>query len=241
MTNSELFPDHASQFNFWRKDRADVYGGVLLGIRNSILAEPAPKLDADSEIVWAKVLSCSLKDAYIGKFYHPHYDVEKGLEGLADSMSKLPPNSNVFLGGDFNLPDIDWKTSAVKPWRERTYRDSERHCDSLLNTFQDHGMEQCVNFPTRIENTLDLLASNNPSLLDIIKPIPGISDHDNIIQASIHLSVNPKKVKPHKIFKFKQANYSDMKEEMKEFSEHYFNSDPSDRTITKTGRSSKPR
>ena len=55
-------------------------------------------------------------------------------------------------------------------------------------------MVQLVEVPTRINNTLDLLLTNNPSLVNRLEVIPGISDHD-IVFAELEISPCSKKQK----------------------------------------------
>ena len=42
-----------------------------------------------------------------------------------------------------------------------------------------------VDFPTRKENTLDIIFTNRPSLVHKLTQCPGISDHNTIVQAEI--------------------------------------------------------
>ena len=56
------------------------------------------------------------------------------------------------LLGNFNLPDIDGETNTLKenPSQQRESR-------SFLGTVSELGLEQCVDFPTRRDNILDLI------------------------------------------------------------------------------------
>ncbi len=114
----------------------------------------------------------------------------------------------------FNLPDIDWEKGVVKPSSQRTYKNSEEFCTTLINSAHDHGLEQVVDFPTRKDNILDLFFTSNATLVDSVKPIPGISDHDNIIQVNFKLAPKVQKSKPRKVWKYNKANYEAMKEDL---------------------------
>ena len=74
------------------------------------------------------------------------------------------------------------------------------------------GIDQIVDFPTRKDNILDLFCTNQPSLINKVKSIPGISDHNIVL---VDASCNPKrskKKKPqHKIYLWKQTNMKDLK------------------------------
>ena len=55
-------------------------------------------------------------------------------------------------------------------------------------------MEQVVNFPTRKQNTLDLLITNRPSFISKCIPVPGFGDHDSAILSD--LTCHPQATKP---------------------------------------------
>jgi hypothetical protein len=50
-------------------------------------------------------------------------------------------------------------------------------------------MEQIVDFPTRLDNTLDLVFTTHRSLVNKCKPLPGISDHD-IVLVDTNIRIN---------------------------------------------------
>ena len=81
----------------------------------------------------------------------------------------------------------------------------------LLNIATTHSLQQLVNFSTRQQNTLDLLFMTNPTLVDNVTAIPGISDHDSIAQIEFTTRTKINKKKPHKIYKFHQADFKQYK------------------------------
>ena len=83
-----------------------------------------------------------------------------------------------------------------------------------------------VEEPTRGENTLDLILTNNPSTFMRTETIPGISDHD-IVFAEIDMATKKKIQKPRSIPLYKKANWENIKkgmastlEKMSYFDEH---------------------
>jgi hypothetical protein len=73
------------------------------------------------------------------------------------------------------------------------------------------GIDQIVDFPTRKDNILDLFCTNQSSLINKVKSIPGISDHNIIL---VGASCNPKrsiKDTQHKIYLWKKTNMNDLK------------------------------
>ena len=53
--------------------------------------------------------------------------------------------------------------------------------DCFLDTFLSCNLEQIVDFPTRGTNTLEIVATNRPNLVNKCTPNMGISDHETTI------------------------------------------------------------
>ena len=121
----------------------------------------------------------------------------------------------IWLGGDTNLPDIDWKTDTITG---HSYPVSINQ--TYIDTFNNIGCEQIVNFPTRINNILDVFCTNPPSLIDRCTPIPGLSDHDIVLTDTNVLPTRQKPIK-RKIYLWKRADKSSMSEDLKEFTEEF--------------------
>ena len=56
----------------------------------------------------------------------------------------------------------------------------ELNWDNLLS-LDDLSLTQLATRPTRGNNTLDLVITNNPSLVTACRVIPGVSDHDAVL------------------------------------------------------------
>ena len=82
----------------------------------------------------------------------------------------------IWIGVDKNLPDIEWKTEQLIT---NQYTHSIRYFffDTLANT----GLQQIVYFPTRNNNTLDVVLTNRPSLAKQCVGMSGLSDHDIVL------------------------------------------------------------
>ena len=63
----------------------------------------------------------------------------------------------------------------------------------FLSTFHDLGMSQIVDFPTRLDKTLDLSLTTRPTLVNKCIPPPGVSDHEMVFTIS---DVRDKCLKP---------------------------------------------
>ena len=67
----------------------------------------------------------------------------------------------------------------------------------FADLLQDHGLEQVVTVPTRLENTLDLICTNSPHLIPCVETMPGLSDHD-VVYCEVAVSApRPKQVQRH--------------------------------------------
>ena len=113
--DSEVFPGN---FNVIRKDRPDgrASGGVFIASRNDLILTHRPDFDADCEVVWAQLQTRGAKPVFIGCYYRPPNDGALSLDELDLSISRVFKNNaspNIWLGGDFNLGDIDWNSLTV--------------------------------------------------------------------------------------------------------------------------------
>ena len=95
-------------------------------------------------------------------------------EELLRSLDLMPQNSNltIVLGGDFNLPGIDWDNGVVNPKAA-----NKSQCKLLLSSLDTHALAQIHKEPTGEENILDLRITNKPGLIKSSHSVPGISDH----------------------------------------------------------------
>ena len=90
----------------------------------------------------------------------------------AETLIKDNKNAIFWIGGDLNLPDIDWNLNAVQG-----HQYIKTINDEFLQFLQDNTLQQIVTKPTRNNNILDLFITNRPTLLNRFEIIPGISDH----------------------------------------------------------------
>ena len=74
--------------------------------------------------------------------------------------------------GDFNLPKVDWQSLAPTP--DCKFPTFYREC---LEVFKDCLLEQTVTSPTWGKHILDLYFTSNPTLIDYVSILPGLSDH----------------------------------------------------------------
>ena len=192
-----------SNYNIFRKDRKDGYGGVLLVLRDNIIAKEYP-LDSNCEIVACEVFPCNDTRIIVCSFYRPPTSDVAYLEELClllEELVKNNPDTPIWQSGDINLPNIDWNQDVV---RGSNYPVSI--CNIILDFMMNHGFFQMVDIPTRGNNILDIFLTNKPSLVTSCKVLPGISDH-NIVHVLSTVSATHKRLRVRKILYWHKADY----------------------------------
>ena len=84
----------------------------------------------------------------------------------------------------------------------------------FIDTIQEKSMEQTVDFPTRLDNIIELVFTTHPSLVNECKSLPGIGDHD-IILIDKGIEVTRSKTPRHKIYIWKSANTDELRKDVK--------------------------
>ena len=110
MSNQEIVPEQFAS-NCFRRDRSFHGGGVLIAVREGISCVPVDTPHVtDSEQVCAKIMSPNKPDLYIGSFYRPPPPSagDSPLIELEATLTNLPVDKTLILGGDFNCHEIDW-------------------------------------------------------------------------------------------------------------------------------------
>ena len=168
----------------------------------------------------------------VGSVYRPTDNNLEYTEDLCNAVSYIGrtyKNSTIWIGGDFNLPDIDWKTNSIVSHNYLIPINK-----SILDMIQDLGAEQMVDFPTRKDNILDIciFVTNRPSLVNKCNPIPGLGYHDIVL---IDANIVPTRQKPTRrlIYLWKKANLTEMEQDIAGFSRS-FTSDFSETTPINT-------
>ena len=110
-------------------------------------------------------------------------------------------NNPIWFGGDMNLPDINWETNSVI--KHQYLKDIN---DCFLDTFLSCNLEQIVNFPTRGNNTLEIVVTNRPNLVNTCTPNMGISDHETTILLDINCHAKKVKQPKRQIFIWNRVN-----------------------------------
>jgi hypothetical protein len=142
-------------------------------------------------------------------------DTADYMNALRESLTKIRRSSkgHIWLAGDFNFPSVNWDQLTVDPGG--SYANLSRQ---MLDIANDFGLEQIVREPTRINNTLDLFFTTNPTLVEKSCVVPGISDHDGIPVIIMSTRPNYIKFKPRKVFLYSKADVTGLKKYLKDWS-----------------------
>ena len=152
---------------------------------------------------------------YFGVLYRPDSghkeDDQKCIQELEKIIHKIPRSSHIWLLGDFNLPDIDWKNTCFKTGGRYPAVSKQ-----VLELTLDYNLKQIVTSPTRDANILDLVFTNTPSFVQNIAILPGLGDHD-IVSVDVLLSPQKIKIPRRKIYLYKKGKFDLISKDMVEF------------------------
>ena len=186
--SSEIFPPN---YTIFRKDRAlQQGGGVFLACRD-LLSCVDIDINNNCEAVVCQISLHNNKNLIICSFYRPpNNDIDYAIElcNLFRTITFIYKNSLVWIAGDLNLPNIDWKhynsLSSSYPLSL---------CNIFIDFILEFGFVQLVDFPTREQSILDIFFTNFPSYEYTCLPLPGISDHEIVF---IKSAIDIKHIKP---------------------------------------------
>ncbi len=92
---------------------------------------------------------------YASSYYCPPSESSDSFKLFQESLARVcneAKSDNIWLGGDFNLPDIEWSLPAVK-----AYANKGVLCGELLDSCNEAGLTQSDNpHTTRMGQTISL-------------------------------------------------------------------------------------
>ncbi|XP_068739230.1 uncharacterized protein [Montipora capricornis] len=108
-----VFP---SNYTVYRKDRNSAGGGVFIAIKDTFASYPLYDADTNCEIVWASLQLNGCKKLILASYYRPPKSSIDEVEQFCTSVDKVfashsPNYPQLLIGGDFNLPGINWETT----------------------------------------------------------------------------------------------------------------------------------
>ena len=106
--SSELLP---ANYNFYRKDQEDGYGGVFILCCKRLFSENLP-LTTTCEVVVCCIWLFNSSSLVVCSVYRPPSSncvyMEQLCKALEEIIVKLP-KSVIWIAGDINLTNVDWK------------------------------------------------------------------------------------------------------------------------------------
>lgn len=163
-------------YSMLRKDRKTRKGGgCLLYHKNDISISEDHHSNSNNETIWCS-LRCNSSYIKIGLCYSsPTLTREELISLHQEIKEQCEQNDRVLVCGDFNHRSINWELMHASPEGQE-----------FLDLSQDCFLFQKVLEPTRGENILDLILTNEESMVEeveVIEPL-GKSDH-NLIEFAI--------------------------------------------------------
>ena len=160
-------------YEIFRRDRSDGYGGVaLLALKHT---NPVKiELENCDNLEYVAVRCCINNEFMIfACFYRNDIHNVEILPQLQRAVSDLVHrNEPLVIMGDFNLPGVNWYNSV--PTAVNAHSQNE-----FLNVFLSNGLIQTVFEPTRDENILDLVFTNETDLIRNVSVGAPLSSSDH--------------------------------------------------------------
>ena len=223
-TNEFLPPSYSIQ----RLDRNLNGGGIFIAAKMDIITEPLDH-SKKCELTWTKLTLQSGKAIIIGAFYRPPNSALQVIQDLYDEITNIKQrfrNATILIGGDFNLPGIDWSTQT-----HRIGSPNKQDCELFLDMLMSESLEQLNREPTRGSNILDLCISSEPELVHSCTTGPGISDHEHLLIIRCKCKVRQNKKKSRHVHLYKKANWENARTQLKIAWEFFFNQTPEHNSV----------
>jgi hypothetical protein len=213
ISNSEVFPPEYSVF---RKDRETdakkTGGGVFILARREFICVDIP-ITTKCELQAVELKLHDQQNVKICNFYRPPWSDDEYVEDFAQAIQQVDKkgHGNIWIGGDFNIPHVDWSEAKILPGNLNV-----KKCNIVIDLMNDIAVTQVNSQPTRKNNILDLFFTSNPTLVNRVTTTPPLTnkaDHDIVfIDLNTRASI-PNKSKTRR-FLFNKADWDGMRKSM---------------------------
>ena len=168
--DAELCP---ASYLLFRHDQSRHGGGVLIFVHDSLQITPCNDLSGFcDELLWLEVRT-SAGPVLFGVFYRPPSQSVDNLVALNKCLLSIAQYP-IVLCGDFNLPSINWSLTFPTV--------SLPTANFMCDLVRDNYLHQMVVAPTRYQNLLDLVFTNQPDIVvgvQVVDNLP-LTDHNAV-------------------------------------------------------------
>ena len=178
-------------YNIYRGDRKEIIrGGTAIYLHDKLEANKICEISYQKcdmvaimipEIQTLNIVIYRPPGTRSSEFNHILNELQRILRNLEK------PDPTIILSGDFNFPFVKWKRMPDNScsWEYKSHTnaraDEKSQFEKLLGICNSQFMLQIIEEPTRIENTLDLVFTNEISLITSVEVNnSNHSDHDKI-------------------------------------------------------------
>jgi hypothetical protein len=199
-------------YDIHRLDRNSHGGGVLIAIKSEFKATRV-NIQGMAEMVVVR-FSTKTRNIYFGSYYRPNCKDNDSTEGLVLAMRSIvtlwrADRDIVFLGGDFNMPDVTW-LHGIPASKGDTVMTNQSSL--VLSELQQFEIEQMVDVPTRGNNFLDLFFTNLPACIESVVTSGPLSDHLGVCVRTNIYERTPTGAKPKVVKQWDKCNLSAVSE-----------------------------
>jgi len=188
LTETHLKPEildseiHVEGYAPFRSDRTNrSHGGVITYVHNSLPC--IQQLSYSNQYCSVVIVKATKLNLVLITVYRPPNCPKEAFQETINKCNEIIkhqalPTPDIILLGDFNFPHMKWPSGKILAG---STKEEQEQAKLLLNEASNNFMNQIILKPTRKNNILDLVFSNNPSLVHHYEVVPTIISDHNII------------------------------------------------------------
>ena len=178
-------------FLIYRSDRSDrIRGGTCIYVHEDIIVTDVSRFD--NKYCEALIISILSESTILISFYRPPetplHLFKECMVFVQNYITQIQDTSQtVMLTGDFNFPNICWEDLEIKAGSSV---ESNSSAQILLDFMYSNLMSQYITIPTRNNNTLDILITNSPNLVNHVSASKSLLSDHNLITVRFSYTMN---------------------------------------------------
>ena len=196
-------------YHVYNKDREGRKGGgVAIYVKESLSSYVNTEISSDdsTETIWVEIINGRDK-LLLGCIYRPPKVTRQKSNLIFNELRSAARHKNTLIMGDFNYRDIDWETNTS----------SCTESEEFINAVNDGFLKQLVRQPTKDNNILDLILTNNDNLVYNLEIGGKLSNSDhNEIRFNITWDSISRNCNNINIPDFRKANFTKLKRHLRE-------------------------